>query len=432
VSAHALLGVISGDPFAKETAANLIQLRCRQSALFLAQLPSLLDTTGIETLKEKTEPFDGPKGISEDIEQEQLDLIMDRIFRDSFEQQWGNEEQLRGREKKMRNVIDSLKLVRSSETNKKIKSALVRVAKESGMKMMSELICQPSLNDKTTFLSSEGKTSTLQCSALSAVAHLQLDALSSLVSKKSASANVPPSSSTEDDNAAPAPSPPPKDFEFDQSSYLIAPLSSNIHSALFADKEDRIHDVLFPRPGAIVSLVGKAAFPCVCEVSNDHAGFFTDDTACVIADGVKWQSMYLVLYSRYMLLAEPEKGGNGSNGRIITSCLVSNLSIEKDKSQYTSNLSTARRVLLRHSSPDTTPPGVFSLDDESNTTTTTNSASKKNTIHSSMDLWFEDKVAADRAYDGLLNRITKERSRRGKRLREALSRESHSRAKSEL
>jgi len=62
-----------------------------------------------------------------------------------------------------------------------------------------------------------------------------------------------------------------------------------------------------PKPGTIVTLVGRSAFPCVCEVAAESANLFKDATSSVVADGVKWQSLYLVAIGRYMVLAEPEK-----------------------------------------------------------------------------------------------------------------------------
>lgn len=83
---------------------------------------------------------------------------------------------------------------------------------------------------------------------------------------------------------------------------LYAPISK----ALFSDLFDQ--DGL-PASGAIVSLAGHAAFPCVCEVPDASASLFSDTESSLVAAGVKWQSLYLVLLGRYMILAEPEKDG---------------------------------------------------------------------------------------------------------------------------
>lgn len=62
-----------------------------------------------------------------------------------------------------------------------------------------------------------------------------------------------------------------------------------------------------PVSGEVLTLIGRSAFPCVCEVSKASATLFKDVSSSVIADGVKWQSLYLVIIGRYMVLAEPEK-----------------------------------------------------------------------------------------------------------------------------
>jgi len=91
-------------------------------------------------------------------------------------------------------------------------------------------------------------------------------------------------------------------------SAVSAPISCSLSDALYDEQED-ISSPTCPRPGAVVGLVGRVAFPCVCEVSKPSENLFTDQRACVVADGVKWQSLYLVFLGRYMLLAEPVKQG---------------------------------------------------------------------------------------------------------------------------
>lgn len=84
------------------------------------------------------------------------------------------------------------------------------------------------------------------------------------------------------------------------------------------DDDDR--DKNPPTSGSVVGLVGRTAIPCVCEVPEASASLLTDEAASVVSDGVKWQSLYLVFLGRYMILAEPERGGYvGSNHH--SSCL---------------------------------------------------------------------------------------------------------------
>lgn len=101
-------------------------------------------------------------------------------------------------------------------------------------------------------------------------------------------------------------------FEKEIRSSIYAPVTQNLVSTLLQEQdEDKIHhrDKGPPATGSVVGLVGRTAFPCVCEVPAVNAKLFTDEAACVVAEGVKWQSLYLVFLGRYMILAEPERGG---------------------------------------------------------------------------------------------------------------------------
>ncbi len=85
-------------------------------------------------------------------------------------------------------------------------------------------------------------------------------------------------------------------------------LSTELKSAICDQHEDTLCDEC-PNAGDVVDLVGKVAFPCVCEVNKASQSLFTDQRACVVADGVRWQSLYLVFYNSHMLLVEPVKQG---------------------------------------------------------------------------------------------------------------------------
>lgn len=89
---------------------------------------------------------------------------------------------------------------------------------------------------------------------------------------------------------------------------VLAPLSNNLYFVLSSEKEDVLASN-YPREGAVVRLVGRIAFPCVCEVTESSSELFLDERSCVVADGVRWQSLYLVFAGKYMLLAEPVKNG---------------------------------------------------------------------------------------------------------------------------
>lgn len=200
---------------------------------------------------------------------------------------------------------------------------------------------------------------------------------------------------------------------------IFAQVSQSLSDTIFEEEEvptSSGQDMNLPETGSIVGLVGRAAFPCVCEVANEHASLFTDKGACVVAEGVKWQSLYLVIMGRYMILAEPEKGGSGGNGRIVTACHLSHLLAEKDNPPSTENASPARRLLLTHASLETDPPGVFIMDSAPD-----GRDSSIMLTRSRMDLWFEDATAVGHAYRVLSSKVNKARSRRGHKILEVLA-----------
>jgi hypothetical protein len=82
---------------------------------------------------------------------------------------------------------------------------------------------------------------------------------------------------------------------------IYAPISKGFWDIFFED----IHDI--PHPGSVVGLVGHTAIPCVCEVPPSCAPLFSAAGAKVMSEGVTWQSLYLVILGRHMLLAEPER-----------------------------------------------------------------------------------------------------------------------------
>lgn len=111
--------------------------------------------------------------------------------------------------------------------------------------------------------------------------------------------------------------------------------------------------------GIVVSLVGRATFPCVCEVTKASASLFADESSCIVDQQIRWQSLYMVILGKHMLLAEPEKGGCGGNRRIVTSCLLSCVSVDKDKIGASTSSSPARWLILNHASIHPNSPGVF-------------------------------------------------------------------------
>ena len=89
-----------------------------------------------------------------------------------------------------------------------------------------------------------------------------------------------------------------------ESRFLLAPLASKIQKILLdQDSFDSVKSDY--KAGSIVSLVGKAAYPCVCEVKEENDSLFRGGGGSyVVSDGIKWQSVYLVISDSHMMLAE--------------------------------------------------------------------------------------------------------------------------------
>jgi len=86
---------------------------------------------------------------------------------------------------------------------------------------------------------------------------------------------------------------------------IYSTISKGFWEILFKDIQD--NTAVEPHPGSVVGLVGHTAIPCVCEVPPTCAPLFSEAGAKVVSEGVTWQSLYLVILGRHMLLVEPER-----------------------------------------------------------------------------------------------------------------------------
>jgi hypothetical protein len=197
---------------------------------------------------------------------------------------------------------------------------------------------------------------------------------------------------------------------------IFCPLSENLCTRLLhLDDEPREKESL--QVGSVVGLVGRTAIPCVCEVSEASLSLLTGETASVVSDGVKWQSLYLVFLGRHMILAEPEKGGSGGNGRIVMACSLAKLSVQGDRNPQVTSASPARRLLVTHFSMDGTTPGLFFAGNK-RPPPTFGPFNRFTPLKSTLDIWFEDENAAEHALGVIESKLTRMKSKRGNLLRE--------------
>ena len=84
---------------------------------------------------------------------------------------------------------------------------------------------------------------------------------------------------------------------------IYSTISEGCWKALFAEE---IAAMLL-KPGENISLLGQTAIPCVCEIPQSASSLFSEAAgAKIVAEGVTWQSLYLVLLDQHLILAEPE------------------------------------------------------------------------------------------------------------------------------
>ena len=197
---------------------------------------------------------------------------------------------------------------------------------------------------------------------------------------------------------------------------IYAPISENFIEALLGYDGDA--DYLDASPGNIVNLVGHIALPCVCEVPPSCASLFSAAGAKVVSQGITWQSLYLVLFGRHLVLAEPDRRASG-DGRVVSSCPMERISIAKDAADARAD-TAARRLIVSHDSVATKPPGLFMFDENPKNQDVGSLVHLKQ-WRSSLDIWFEDNNAATLAFQKVEKAIEKAKIHRGRGIQRYLA-----------
>ena len=293
----------------------------------------------------------------------------------------------------------------------------------------SNLLCEDRRVVENMILADEARGNTaFHCAASFALACLYLDAFCMKLSKMSAAFDVDGGGQSPQHRTLSYISSTGSYDSCDSNSggYSLAHLSSKFAIAMLDEGQTSDKKSTAPAHGSAVGLVGKAAFPCVCEVSASLSPLFSGRT-CISNEGIQWQSLYLVVVGKWCVLAEPGHGGTGGEGRVITACRLACLAIKKDSSSLVNNKTPARRLLVAHASLDPRPPALFVVDSSSSRNRGGQSGSGPSLgadglrlTRSRMDLWFEDANAASHACRVLQAKIAKARARRGARIQTAL------------
>lgn len=394
VAAHALLSSIRGNSDAIDSACRSVDSRRRQSASFLADAPIVIDKYAERRIQSEIADVAGQGTTrNNDI---YYGAIMDMIFR-------GNENFVESKP-----VIDDVMWLQEDlHSNEEDVGIYVSVSSVGSYNDVGSRACSYSPLEQE-----EGETA-FKNAVDSRNALLKLDAfnalLGNLVLSKGLFRNQKLGGFILKRPRWIVPS-------HDQKK-IFAPVSQAFDNVIFgADKSGSSY--VDTKPGSILSLVGKMAFPCVCEVPPSSAPLFSEAGAKVVSQGITWQSLYLVIIGQNLILAEPEKHSSG-DGRVVTSCKLEHLVVEKDPDDARMDTS-ARRLIVVYDSTDLKAPGLFRFEKPPKPRPEGPFIGVQR-WRSSLDVWFEDSRAVQLAYSKVNQKIGESRSHRGYVIRQYLA-----------
>lgn len=189
---------------------------------------------------------------------------------------------------------------------------------------------------------------------------------------------------------------------------IFANISPAVMDCFFSQHSDNEQ----PESHSFVDLVGGPAIPCVIEAAESAAHLFTDEASGVIAEGVTWQSLYLVFIGHFLVFAVPLPDGTGTVGRVITACNLERITLEYDTT-VPEDGSAARRITLNHKWFHTDPPPLF-LFDTMPEYEEHGPFVRIKPFTSRLDVWFENERAASYGYGELCSQIFKAKAHRGR------------------
>ncbi|KAL7567749.1 hypothetical protein ACA910_000507 [Epithemia clementina (nom. ined.)] len=193
---------------------------------------------------------------------------------------------------------------------------------------------------------------------------------------------------------------------------VYAPISQRLANFLLMDHVGGGGDSIVS--GATLKLAGNPAIPCVCEAPASLSHLFAHDGSGIVAQGVTWQSLYLVFKDGWMIFAQPIPGGPSGEGRIIGACLLERTFVDRDAAPVDQG-SPARRLLFAYASFDPNPPPLFLFDDLPEKDNGHVLARKKSYV-SHLDVWCENERSSNYAYQVASSQIFAAKAKRGRRM----------------
>jgi len=391
IAAHTLLTAIRSHPGAIVAASKIIEKKWRQAAVLLADIPLGLNPMG-------GSPFTLPGAPSINdpaYEQRIFEAFLNIVFYDPLD--------LGGTP----STQELLQLKEANDTGSR-EGYVVTVSSDCDLKALSGRVGKFLLdNGVDTGLGSFDKEM-VYGRRQGARCWLKVDALLTLLKDLSATAGLLLRNSPLSGIAlGPQGSVVKLDDSFDSRS-IYANVSSNINHIFFSKHSDNEQ----PESQSFVDLVSSPAVPCVIEAAESAAYLFTDEASGVIAEGVTWQSLYLVAVGHFLVFAVPLPDGTGSIGRVITSVNLERITLEYDTT-VPDDGSEARRISLNHQWFDKDPPPLF-LFDEMPEYEEHGPFVRIKPFTSRLDVWFENERAASYGYGELCSQIFKAKAHRGK------------------
>jgi Uncharacterised conserved protein len=404
-ASHALLSAARGNGRALVSAAKHLETLWRQASTFLSEQPKLIWSESLGGVGSTVDIPGSPRINAADYDEQMHGIIMNKIFFDA----------------------DGDGGISDPEHILKLCATATQVEQEGYSTTISDLFSFDRMCDRAGELLLESLSeassdandgiSDLHRSRESAAAFLKADALVSLLKDLASTGGVALRNINLAGVALSATGSFVQTMDWQLSKKVWAPMSSPLSTVLFESS----HVGNMPEGGSIVHLAGSPAIPCVCEAPASLTHLFYGDTTGVVAEGVTWQSLYLVFRDAYLLFAQPIPGGAGSDGRVIAACLLERLEVSRDDiSSAEAGSSPARRLLLTYKWFDMGSPPLF-LFDELPKQTEVGPFLRIEYFASRLDVWFENQRAAGYAFGTISSHVFAAKSQRGRRVKDILA-----------
>lgn len=407
VAAHALLCCTRGNGRAMTIAAKTMDQLWRQAASFIATIPSSIQAPmGGSSL-----PMEGAPSINAyDYEELVEGRLLNFVFYDSAGGQEDTEPAANG-------LFDLAKKIAPDSRP----SYMLPISYQSAFNSITSRIGRFLLGGVDADVNLLSDKEEVLATRLDATALLQLDSLVSLLKDLAATDSALVRNASLSGIAITV-----DGVVTDTKIALVLDVTKRIYAPLSSSTTDFLFGVPpgndgMPLSGSVVDLSGKTLLPCVCEAPANVAALFENGQASgVVAEGITWHSLYLVFFDGFLVLAQPQANEAGSiEGRVITSCRLERLLVQKDTVVDDSG-PPARRLMLSHHWFDLDPPPLF-LFDAIPEPDAYGPFVRRKPVASGLDVWFEDQRAADRAYQILMSQIFTAKARRGARIKKYLA-----------